>query len=57
MPKLQVQTSKRQKEPVIPDLKPSLPRAPKLIRKKPKERDMSLRLGRDIPAYDPAVDK
>ena len=49
----QVQSSQKQKEKVIPELKPSMARAPKLRKKLPVEQQPGLKMGVSLEYYDP----
>jgi hypothetical protein len=48
-----VQSSVRQKEDIIPELKPSMARAPKLRKRTPIEQLPGHKIGRTLETYDP----
>lgn len=50
-----IQTSQKTKEPVIPELKPSMARAPRMTRKVVVTKRIGARAGVDYEVYNPAI--
>lgn len=48
-----IQSSTKQKEDIIPELKPSMARAPKLRKRKPIEQRSNVRIGGALDVYEP----